>query len=264
MPLESLRSRVVIITGAAGGIGSATARRLSEEGARVVAVDLDAAAARRLAANLPSEAIGVGADVASAEDVEGYMRAALERFGRVDGALLNAAYAGKLVPLADSEIDDYDKVMAINVRGVYLGLRQMLRQLDRQGDGGAIVVTSSGGGLSGGQLWGPYCASKHAVIGLVRSAALEVARDGIRVNAICPGYTDTDMLRVTEDATNPESRTAARAVLENAVPMGRYAKASEMAASVAWLLSDEASYVSGVTLAIDGAGTAGGYKPPES
>jgi NAD(P)-dependent dehydrogenase (short-subunit alcohol dehydrogenase family) len=264
MSLDSLRNKVAVVTGAAGGIGSAVARRLSQEGARVVAVDLDAAAAERIAAGLPTNAIGVGADVASSEDVDRYMSAALERFGRIDGVHLNAAYPGKLVPLVDSETADFDKVMATNVRGVYLGLRAAVRQLAGQADGGAVVVTSSTAGLAGAPLWGPYVASKHAVIGLVRSAALEAARDRIRINAVCPGLTDTDMARSTEDVADPNDRSAARAICEHRVPIGRYAEPYEMAASVAWLLSDEASYITGATLAIDGGLTAGGYVSPAS
>ncbi|HEX7291319.1 MAG TPA: SDR family oxidoreductase [Conexibacter sp.] len=262
MSLECLRENVVIVTGAAGGIGGAVARRLSQEGAHVVAADLDAAAAGRLAAQLPTAAVGVGADVSTPEGVEGYMNAALERFGRIDGVHLNAAYAGKLVPLAESDVAELDKVMAVNVRGVYLGLRAALRQLAGQAGGGSIVVTSSAGGLAGAQLWGPYVASKHAVIGLVRSAALEAARDGIRVNAVCPGLTDTAMVRRTEQAAGSEDLSAGRAALEQRVPAGRYAHPHEIAACVAWLLSDEASYVTGATLAIDGGITAGSYVPP--
>jgi len=262
MSLDTLRNKVVIVTGAAGGIGSAVAAGLSQAGARVVAVDLDLAAAERVASGLAGEAIGVGADVASADDVDRYMTAAVERFGRVDAVHLNAAYAGKLVPLAESEIADFDKVMAVNVRGVYLGLRAAMRQLADQGDGGAVVVTSSVAALAGAQRWGPYAASKHAVIGLVRAAALEAARDGIRVNVICPGFVDTEMVRATEDLADPGHRSAGRAALESGVPLGRYGEPREMAACVAWLLSDAASYVTGATLAIDGGITAGDYVPP--
>jgi NAD(P)-dependent dehydrogenase (short-subunit alcohol dehydrogenase family) len=261
MSLESLRGKVAIVTGAAGGIGSAVARRLSQEGTRVVAVDLDTAAAQGVVATLPTAAIAVGADVASADGVDRYMSAALKRFGRIDGVHLNAAYAGKRVALVDSEIEGFDKVMAVNVRGVYLGLRAAMRQLTFQAEGGAVVVTSSGAGLAGAQLFGPYAASKHAVIGLVRTAALEAARDAIRINVICPGFTDTEMIRQTEDMVDGKDRSRARAVLENGVPIGRYAEPDEMAACVAWLLSDEASYVTGATLAIDGGQTAGDYTP---
>jgi 3alpha(or 20beta)-hydroxysteroid dehydrogenase len=264
MAFPDLEGQVIVITGAAGGIGTAVARRLRHEGARLVVVDLDRATAEGLAADLGGGALGVGADVSTADGVEAYMSAAVERFGRIDAYHLNAGYPGRLVPFAESEISDFDRVMAVNVRGVYLGLRAALRQIGGQGGGGAIVVTASTGALGGAQLWGPYIASKHAVLGLVRTVALETARDGIRVNAVCPGFTDTAMVRPTEDAVDAGDRGAARAVLENALPMGRYAEPAEMAATVAWLLSREASYVTGASFAIDGGMTAGcaGYVPP--
>lgn len=263
MSLNRLRDKVVVITGAAGGIGSAVAHRLSEEGARIVAVDLDAAAAGRLADSLPTDAISVGADVASCDDVDRYMASAVDRFGRIDLVHLNAAYAGKLVPLVESETEEFDKVMAVNVRGVYLGLRAALRQLILQGGGGGIVVTSSGAGLAGAQLWGPYVASKHAIHGLARSAALEVARERIRVNVICPGFTDTNMVRTTERMVDESDLASARASLENGVPLGRYAEPHEMASAVAWLFSDESAYITGAVLPIDGGQSAGiGYVAP--
>jgi NAD(P)-dependent dehydrogenase (short-subunit alcohol dehydrogenase family) len=264
MPLEGLRDKVAIVTGAAGGIGSAVVRRLSEEGARVVAVDLDADAVQRTIGGLAGEAIAVGADVSSADDVDRYTAAAVERFGRIDAVHLNAGYPGKLVPFAESEIEDFDNVIAVNVRGVYLGLRAAIRQMAAQGDGGSIVVTSSGLGFAGGQLWGPYSASKHAVLGLMRSAALDHARQGIRINALCPGFVDTQMIRPTEATLGGGDSAVGRHALEAIVPVGRYGRPDEMAAMVAWLLSDESSYASGGTFAVDGAITASaaGFVPP--
>jgi NAD(P)-dependent dehydrogenase (short-subunit alcohol dehydrogenase family) len=264
MPLEGLRDKVAIITGAAGGIGSAVVTRLSQEGARVVAVDLDAAAVERTIEGLASEAIAVVADVSGADDVDRYTAAAVERFGRIDAVHLNAGYPGKLVPFAESEIEDFDKVIAVNVRGVYLGLRAAIRQMTAQGGGGSIVVTSSGLGVAGGQLWGPYSASKHAVLGLMRSAALDHARQGIRVNALCPGLVDTQMIRPTEATVGGGDGAAGRHALEAIVPVGRYGRPDEMAAMVAWLLSDESSYASGGAFAVDGAVTASaaGFAPP--
>jgi NAD(P)-dependent dehydrogenase (short-subunit alcohol dehydrogenase family) len=264
MPLEGLRDKVAIVTGAAGGIGSAVVKRLSQEGARVVAVDLDVGAVERSIEDLAGEAIGVGADVSSAEDVDRYTAVTVERFGRIDAVHLNAGYPGKLVPFAESEIEDFDKVIATNVRGVYLGLRAAIRRMTAQRDGGSIVVTSSGLGVGGGQLWGPYSASKHAVLGLMRSAALDHARQGIRVNALCPGLIDTQMIRPTEAAVGSGNSAAGRHALESSVPFGRYGRPEEMAAMVAWLLSDESSYASGAAFSVDGAVTASaaGFVPP--
>jgi NAD(P)-dependent dehydrogenase (short-subunit alcohol dehydrogenase family) len=264
MPLEGLKDKVAIITGAAGGIGSAVARRLSQEGAKVVVVDLDSDAARSTAESLPGKAIGVGADVSSEPDVDAYMKAAIDTFGAIDVVHLNAGYPGKLVPFADSEVDDFDKVVAVNLRGVYLGLRAAIRHMIEQARGGAIVVTSSGLGLAGGQMWGPYAASKHAVLGLVRSAALDHARQGIRINALCPGLVDTEMIRPTETTVGGGDSGIGRHALQASVPAGRYARPDEMAATVAWLLSDESSYASGGAFAIDGGVTASaaGFAPP--
>ena len=140
MGLKGLADKTAIVTGAAGGIGSAVALRLSEEGARVVVVDLDDAAAERVAQELPGDAISVGADVRDERAVESYMAAAVSRFGTVDAVHLNAGYAGRLLPLVDSDEADFDRVIAVNVRGVYLGLRAALRQFRMQGGPGSIVV----------------------------------------------------------------------------------------------------------------------------
>lgn len=264
MGLRGLADKTAIVTGAAGGIGSAVARRLSHEGARVVVVDLDGEAAERVASELPGDAVAVRADVSNEEDVEAYTVAAVSRFGSVDAVHLNAGYAGRLIPLVDSELADFDRVLSVNVRGVYLGLRSALRRFREQEGTGSIVVTSSGLGLRGGQLWGPYSASKHAVLGLIRSAALEVARDGIRINAICPGFVDTAMVVPTEEVVGQGDRGAARHMLENLVPIGRYGDPGEMAALVAWLLSDESSYSTGAYFSIDGGvdAAAAGFVPP--
>ncbi|MFD7446641.1 SDR family NAD(P)-dependent oxidoreductase [Streptomyces sp. NPDC059909] len=261
MSLNGLKGKVVVVTGAVGGIGSAVARRLSREGGKVVLVDLDADAAKAAAELLPGDAVGVGADVSTEGGVEAYMAAALEHFGRLDAAHLNAGYASRLVPFADSTTEDFDRVISVNVRGVYLGMRAAIRRFTEQAAGGSIVVTSSGLGVRGGQMWGPYAASKHAVIGMVRSAALETARLGIRINAVAPGFTDTAMVRPTEQLVGVGDAPAGRSVLESTVPLGRYAAPDELAAAVAWLLSDESSYTTGAVLVADGGvdASAGGF-----
>ena len=250
-----IRDRAYIVTGAAGGIGGAVTERLIAESARVLAVDTHADGLRALEARLGDRCVGVRADVSSADDVQRYVTLAIERFGRLDGAHLNAGYPGLLAPLAETDIDDFDRVMAVNLRGVYLGLRFVLRELIERATGGAIVVTASSAALGGAQQWGPYAASKHGTIGLVKTAALEYARAGIRVNAVCPGVTDTAMVR-TGDDPDGAGDAAARAAFENILPVGRYAQPSEIAESVVWLLSDASSYVTGAALSVDGGQTA--------
>jgi NAD(P)-dependent dehydrogenase (short-subunit alcohol dehydrogenase family) len=195
------------------------------------------------------------ADISSAEDVERYSAAALERFGRIDLAMLNAGVSPRISTIADADIDDFDRVIAINLRGNYLTLRAAIRAISAHGDGGAIVSTASMLALQGGPLYAPYVATKHAVLGLVRSAALELGRTGIRVNALCPGYVDTAMTRAVEELQGDAA--AARAVMQNFNAFGRYGEPDEMAAMAAWLLSDEASYCSGGAFSVDAAITAG-------
>ena len=152
MSLSGIAGKIAGVTGAASGIGEATARRLSEEGASVVAVDWTADAVEAVAGSLPGQAVAVSADVSLEEDVERYMQAAIERFGRVDLLHLNAGIAGTFAPFDEIEVEDFDRVIAVNLRSVFLGLRAALRQLRAQGDGGAIVTTSSLAGLHGGSV----------------------------------------------------------------------------------------------------------------
>jgi len=168
------------------------------------------------------------------------------------------------VLFADNDVENFDRIFAVNVRGVFLGLRAAIRQINAQGGGGSIVVTSSALGIAGRQMQGPYSASKHAVLGLARSAALDHARQGIRINALCPSLVDTNMVRSTELAVGGGNGIAGRGALEAMVPLGRYARPDEMAATVAWLLSDESSYATGGTFTVDGGGmaSAGPYLPP--
>jgi NAD(P)-dependent dehydrogenase (short-subunit alcohol dehydrogenase family) len=258
MTLRGLTDRVVIVTGGAGGIGAAVASRMSAEGASVVVVDLDGEAAAATAATLPGPALSVAADVGDAADVDGYMTAAVERFGRVDAVHLNAGYAGPLAPLARTDLAQFDAMMRVNVRGAFLGLRAAISRMLEQGTGGAVLVTSSGLGATGAQGWGAYAASKHAAIGLVRCAALDHARDGIRVNALLPGFVDTAMVRIGERGVASD-RAAARELLESVIPLGRYGEPEEMAGAAAWLLSEESAYVTGQLFKIDGGLDAGAF-----
>jgi 3alpha(or 20beta)-hydroxysteroid dehydrogenase len=249
---DRFAGKVAVVTGAAAGFGLAVSLRLAAEGARVVLVDRAADPLAEAAAAIENS-LPVVADVSQEADVESYVQAAVGRYGQVNLFFNNAGIEGRLAPTTDLSVEDFDKVMAVNCRGVFLGLRAVLRVMKEQGSG-AIVNTASMAGIRGGATFAPYVASKHAVIGLTRSAALEGAPFGIRVNAVAPGHIDTRMgrdLAAQINPADPESvyrQTAAR------VPLGkRYGTAQEVAGCVLWLLSDEASYVSGSTQLIDGA-----------
>jgi NAD(P)-dependent dehydrogenase (short-subunit alcohol dehydrogenase family) len=248
--MRGLAGKTAIVTGGAGGIGGAVARRLSEEGCKVVVVDIDGDGAARTAASLPGEAIGVPADVSAEADVLHYQQAAVEAFGRLDLFHVNAGVPGKAARFTDGDAEDFDHVIAVDLRGAYLGTLHALKALRDQGDGGAVVLTSSVAGLVGGESVGPYVAAKHGVAGIVQTAAVDGGQFGVRVNGIAPGMTITPMTEHTASRTSNAER--AKQVMTLTVPLRRAASVHETAAVVAFLLSEDASYVNGVMIPIDG------------
>ncbi|PCC26605.1 hypothetical protein CIK75_01955 [Glutamicibacter sp. BW78] len=239
-----LENKSAIITGAASGIGRATARRLAEDGAKLILVDYDEEALHEtldLVTGHGAEAHAVGADVSDSSAVHGYVQAAIENFGRVDLFHNNAGILQVPGLLHESSIEDFDQIVAVNLRGAFMGMKYVLEQMMLQGSG-AIVNTASHAAIRAEPTMGMYAATKHALAGLTVTAASEYGPHGLRINAVCPGGVKTAMT-----AGMPES-----ADLSGFGPMQRMAEPEEIAATVAFLLSEEASYINGVLLPVDG------------
>ena len=251
----SFDGQVAVITGAAAGFGLAVSTRLAEEGARLVMVDRAADALHEAAAKLSG--LPVVADVSQESEVDGYVQAALDAHGRIDLFFNNAGIEGRMAPMTELSVADFDRVWAVNGRGVFMGLRSVLTVMKPQ-ESGAIVNTASMAAIKGAATFSPYIASKHAVLGLTKSAALEGAPFGIRVNCVAPGHIDTRMGRDLTAQINPEDPESVFRAVSESVPLGkRYGTATEVSNLVVWLLSPESEYVSGALYLIDGALNAG-------
>ncbi len=250
-----LDDKVTIITGGAGGIGKAAARRFIDEGSRVLLVDLDEATLAATVEELGSNQVSwCAADVTREDDTARYIEAAVERYGGVDILLANAGIEGQVAGIMDYDVDVFDKVMAVNVRGVWLGLKSVFPAMIARG-GGSIVVTSSVAGVSGAGSMSAYNASKHAVIGLMRSASKEGAGHNIRVNTVNPSPVETRMMRSLEKGMGNQDPEAVHDRIAENIPMKRYAEPHEIASVMLFLASDEASFVTGGVYMADGGST---------
>jgi NAD(P)-dependent dehydrogenase (short-subunit alcohol dehydrogenase family) len=249
----SLQGKVGLITGAAGGIGSATARRLAADGVRLVLMDVDGDRLKAPAAELPVETVCSAGDVASEADVDAAVAAGVATFGRIDLHHLNAGVPGPLTRLPELSVADWDRVVGINLRGVFLGVRAAFRQYEAQGGGGAIVLTASIASLRGSDDLLAYQASKHGVLGVLKGAALYGGPIGVRVNAVAPGIVPTALF--AESGTGPGGgddmvRRAAT------TPLRRAGTGDEVASVVAFLLDDGAAYMTGEVVSVDGGAAA--------
>ena len=250
--MGQLDGRVAVITGGSGGIGRAAAKRFVDEGAKVLIVDLEERALRSAVDAIGRNQISsITADVTSDDDTQRYVQAAVDRYGRLDIYLANAGIEGNVKPIPDYPIDVFDRVIAVNVRGVWLGLKYVIPAMAK-GGGGSIVITSSTAGIHGYVGVSAYVTSKHAVIGMMRTAALECAPLKIRVNTVNPAPIETRMMRSIEEQTSPGHAGQAKEQFQSALPLGRYGHPEEVASVMLFLASDHSSYCTGGVYMVDG------------
>jgi NAD(P)-dependent dehydrogenase (short-subunit alcohol dehydrogenase family) len=246
-----LRDKVAIVLGASRGIGAATARRFAAEGAKVVVAARDEQALDAVAATIRDqggEALAVRADISQPQQIAALVEKTVARYGRLDAAFNNAGAGNRPMPLLDMSIEDIDQSLGVNLRGTLVAMKFELAAMLASG-GGAIVNMSSTAGLQGARGLAVYSAAKHAVIGATKSAALDYAARNVRINAVAPGPILNDKMAALSDEH--------RAPIARAVPLGRIGAPEEIAAAVAWLCSDQAAFVTGAVLSIDGGRLAG-------
>ena len=251
--------KVALITGGGNGIGRATAMAFAQRGAKVVIVDRDAKAAEATAGSikqLGGDALAVTADVTRSAEVKAYVKATLDKYGRIDCFFNNAGIEGRIAHTQDYDEAMFDQVIGVNVKGVFLGMHHVLPAMLKQG-GGAIVNTASVAGLMASPGMSAYVASKHAVIGLTKTAATEVSGKGVRVNAVCPGPVDTRMIHSLESQLDPADPKSVGERYQASIPSGRYSTPEEIANMVLFLCSDLASNTTGGQFVVDGGRSSG-------
>ena len=254
--MDRLKDKVAIITGGSGGIGKAVAEHFIREGAYVLLADLDEAALQLTCQQIDSERVSYCVtNVTSLKDNETMVALATERYGGVDVFVANAGIEGEVKPITEYDEAKFDQVIAVNVKGPFLGLKAAIPALERRG-GGSIIITSSVAGVGGGANVSAYVTSKHAVIGLMRSAAKECAAMNIRVNTVNPSPAETRMMRSLEEGFAPGKAETMRARMAAAIPLGRYAEPSDIANLMLFLASDDSAFITGSVYMIDGGSTA--------
>lgn len=251
--MKRLENKVALITGGAGSIGQTTAKLFIEEGAKVMLVDLDEAALKKVAGELGTAAAYVAADVTKAEDVKRYTEETVKKFGKIDIFFNNAGIEGVVKPITEFPEDVFDKVMAVNVKGVFLGCKYVLPQMK---DGASMIITSSVAALGGTPDFVAYVTSKHATLGIMKTAALEAAPRKIRVNSIHPSPVNNRMMRSIEEGFTPGKGAEMEKIFAAGIPLGRYAEPVEIAKLVLFLGSDDSQFISGSQYVIDGASNA--------
>lgn len=253
VPVYDFTAKTALVTGATGGMGRAITAALAAAGANVMASDMSPDAGAALVESSAGSVAFVAADVADAAQVEHMVTHTVERFGSLDMAVNAAAIEFETVPLAQCADDDFDRMMSVNTRGVFTCMKHQIQAMLASGSGGSVVNIASTNSFRPQHDQPAYTASKHAVLGLTRSAAFDYAGHGVRVNAICPGAIDTPMLRTAIERRNRDADETARRLS----PLGRFGRPDEIASAAMWLCSDASSFTTGHALAVDGGMLAG-------
>ncbi|VVM33323.1 hypothetical protein, partial [Terribacillus sp. AE2B 122] len=249
--VKEFQGQVVLITGAAGGIGSAAAKAFAEAGAKLALIDLSEKALKRASATIDTEKILLPADVTKEAEVEQFVEKTLHRFGRIDVFINQAGLSGDFVPITEQTAASLEEVLQVNVVGAFLGLKHVLRAMIKQ-KSGVVVNTACSGSLLGGPGMSTYVASKHAMLGLNKTAALEVADYGIRVNAICPSALDTEWMEAIETKAAKGNENTARRGFEASSPLNRYGEVEEVTGLMLFLASNRSSFINGSYYRVDG------------